>query len=100
MSSYCTLTDVQVQSFLERGYLVVRGCLDLDIAQRWMASAYQRLGYDPHDPSTWAEEIVWMHHESELPIRTVAPRAWHAIVDVVGGEYRLETKILRVPQNL
>lgn len=100
MNSHRSLTDAQVASFMERGYLVVRDCLDLNIAQRWIARAYQRLGYDPQDPRTWVEDIVWMHHEQELPIRALAPKAWDAIVDVVGGEDRIETRIWRAPQNL
>jgi|SRR5579859_1524266 len=100
MNSFGTLTDEQVQSFLKKGYVIVRDCIDLSIANRWIAHAYQRLGYDPQDPSTWTEGIVWMHHEQEIPIRQIAPKAWGAIVDAVGGEERIETKIWRAPQNL
>ena len=100
MSAYRALTEAQVNSFLERGYLVVPGCVDQTIAQRWIARAYERLGYDPHNPSTWQEEITWMYHESGLPISTIAPRAWDAILDVIGGEARIETRVWRAPQNL
>lgn len=94
------LSPGQVQSFLDNGYLIVRQCLDLDLAQRWIERAYQRLGYDPRDPGTWVKDIVWMHHEQEVPIRQVAPRAWQAILDVIGGEDRLETQIMRAPEGL
>jgi hypothetical protein len=100
MPAYRTLTDAQVENFLTKGYLVVKNCIDLNIGNRWISDAYKRLGYDPNDPSTWVEGIIWMHHEKELPIRTLAPRAWDAIVDVVGGDTRIETKIWRAPQNL
>ena len=54
MSQYQVLTDENVASFLDNGYLIVKDCLDLGLAQRWIAEAYDRLGYDPGDPGTWA----------------------------------------------
>jgi len=100
MGQYRCLTDEHVHSFLDKGYLIVKDCLDLSLADRWIARAYERLGYDRNEESTWAEEIVWMHHEQEIPIREAAPKAWDAILDVIGGEERLETQIWRAPQNL
>jgi hypothetical protein len=99
MSTYRILTDAHVQSFLDKGYLVVRDCLERDIASRWIDQAYERLGYDKDDPSTWSKDIVWMDHKNQLPIREVAPKAWAAILDVVGGEDRLETKVWRIPES-
>jgi ectoine hydroxylase-related dioxygenase (phytanoyl-CoA dioxygenase family) len=94
VGTYRTLTDDQVQSFLDNGYLVVRDCVDLDVAQRWIDQAYARLGYDREDPSTWAKDIVWMDHLNHMPVHEVAPRAWDAILDVVGGEERLEPQVM------
>jgi hypothetical protein len=92
MTPIKTLTAEQIQSFLDNGYLVVKDCLDQAIVERWVAQGFERLGYDPHDASTWTEEIIWMKYQNELPIRTLAPKAWAAILDVVGGEERLEPR--------
>ena len=97
MSKYKVLTDEQVQSFLDNGYLAVKGCLDPGIAKRWVDEAYTRLGYDKNDPSTWHTDIVWMDHKNQLPIKDVSPKAWGAILDVVGGEERLETHVMNLP---
>jgi Phytanoyl-CoA dioxygenase (PhyH) len=94
VASYRVLTDSQVQSFLDNGYLVVPGCIDLDVAGSWVEQAYGRLGYGRDDPRTWAKDIVWMDHQNQLPVRQVAPRAWDAILDVVGGEDRLERQVM------
>jgi hypothetical protein len=91
------LTAEHVQSFLDKGYLVVKNCVDLELANAWIDRAYQRLGFDKHDPSTWTKDIVWMRHEQERPVREVAPKAWYAILDVVGGEDRIETRVMRAP---
>ena len=97
MSKYKVLTDEHVQSFLDKGYLVVHDCLDMTIANRWIDEAYQRLGYDKRDPSTWTKDIIWMDHKNQMPVREVAPKAWAAILDVVGGEDRLETQVMALP---
>jgi hypothetical protein len=81
-----------VQSFYDNGYFVVENALDETVRRRWVAGGFERLGYDPRDPATWAEEIIWMQYRNEMPIRELAPRAWDAILDVVGGEDRLETR--------
>jgi hypothetical protein len=94
VASYRVLTDEQIQSFFDNGYLVVPGCVDLEVAGRWVDQAYGRLGYDRDDPSTWERDIVWMDHLNRLPVREVAPRAWDAILDVVGGEERLEPQVM------
>jgi hypothetical protein len=87
-----SLSPEQVQSFFDNGYLIVKRCLDMDIVERWVAEGYARLGYDPNDPSTWKEDIIWMKYKNEMPIRDLAPRAWEAILDLVGGEDRLEPR--------
>lgn len=99
MSKYRTLTPEQVQSFLDKGYLVVPDCLDRSVADRWIDEAYVRLGYDSGDPSTWAKDIIWMDHKNQMPVRELAPKAWDAILDVVGGEERLETTVMKLRES-
>jgi ectoine hydroxylase-related dioxygenase (phytanoyl-CoA dioxygenase family) len=99
MSKYKTLTEEQVQNFLDKGYLVVKDCLDLSLANRWIDEAYERLGYDKHDPSTWQKDIIWMDHKNQLPVPELAPKAWNAILDVVGGEDRLEPQVMQIESS-
>ncbi len=99
MRNYRVLTDEQVHSFLDKGYLVVRDCLDLNITNRWIDQAYDRLGYDKRNPATWTKDIVWMDHQNELPVRELAPKAWDAILDVIGGADRLETQLVKLPDS-
>ena len=94
MGKYKVLTEEHVQSFLEKGYLVVKDCLDPNIANRWIAEAYERLGYDPRNPNTWEKDIIWMDHKNQMPVPSLAPKAWDAILDVIGGEERLETQVM------
>ena len=59
MKGYEILSDAQVQSFLDNGYLRVKDCLDPELARQWVEDGFSRLGYDPGDPSTWQKDIVW-----------------------------------------
>jgi len=99
MGTYRVLTDEHVQSFLDNGYLVVKDCLDTSVAEHWIAEAYDRLGYDRNDPSTWTKEIIWMDHQNHLPVHKVAPKAWDALLDVIGGEDRSEPQVMGLPSG-
>lgn len=90
MSQYQVLTDEQVQSFLDNGYLKIENCFSREFAQRWTDRAFERLGYDKHDPATWERPLVHMDIESKRPVSEMAPRAWDAICDVVGGVERID----------
>jgi hypothetical protein len=97
VGQYRVLTDEQVQHFLDKGYLVVPDCVDLNLAQRWINGAFDRLGYRQDDPSTWEKEIIWLDHKERALVKDVAPKAWAALLDVVGGEDRLEPQELKLP---
>lgn len=90
------LTDEQAQHFIEKGYVRIPRCVGLDFAKRWTDEAYERLGYDPDDPSTWREEIVWMDRNNVAPIGDISPKAWGALCDVVGGEERIDDRVMEI----
>ena len=94
---YGTISEEQERHFLEKGYLVVEGCVDPSLAARWTDRACARLGVRRDDPATWTKDIVWMDHETAAPVRGLSPRAWGAICDVAGGEERIETRVLGLP---
>src|SRR6266496_13209 len=57
------LTADQVEHFLDKGYVVIRGCFSRAAAAEFTAHIWQRLGYDEHDPSTWTEvgDVYLLH---------------------------------------
>ena len=65
-----TLSAADVEHFLERGFVTVKGCFTRQAAQKWLDTAWVRFGVDPEDPTTWTEQRI---HLSPL-----------ARVDVVG----------------
>lgn len=79
----------QAEQFLERGFVVVRDCFSREAAAAYTATIWQRLGADPDDPTTWRDDYVHMPSHRTIDVREFAPKAWHAICDLVGGEDRL-----------
>jgi hypothetical protein len=90
------LTPEDAAHFIEKGYVVIKGCLSREFAHRWTDEAYARLGYDPDDRATWTEEIVWMDRNHVAPIWEISPRAWDALCDIAGGDERIEDRIMEI----
>jgi hypothetical protein len=85
---YRHLSPEQVEQFLTRGHIVLRECFSRELAREWTQHAFQRLGYDPEDPATWTEARVHMPTATPVEVKAIAPRAWEAIGELVGGEER------------
>jgi hypothetical protein len=88
MSKY-TLFDDQIQHFIEYGFVHLTECFDPNFATGWMARAFERLGYEPDDPSTWDKPIVHLLNESHVMVKDFSPKAWDAICQLCGGEDRV-----------
>lgn len=89
-ASFQHLDPAQVEQFLDRGHIVVRNCFPREFAEEWTAKAFTRLGYDPSDPSTWAQSRIHMPALERVEVKEFAPKAWGAICDLCGGEDRLK----------
>jgi hypothetical protein len=89
MSGYRVLTPDQVEHFLERGFVVIRGCFSRAAAAGFTARLWTRLGYVEHDPSTWVQPVVHLPARRQLDVREFAPRAWDAVCDLIGGPERI-----------
>jgi hypothetical protein len=90
--SYRVLTDEQVQFFLDNGYVKVPNAFPREQAEQWTSLAWQRLGYDPADPSTWAEGKIHMPTLNRFVVKEFAPKAWDAMCDLLGGEERIDAE--------
>lgn len=82
------LTEEQKEQFITQGYVVVKGCFTRETAKRYTDRAWSRLGYDPDDPSTWAQEQIHMPALERWEAKEFAPKAWEAMCDLLGGEER------------
>lgn len=87
--TYKTLTESDVNHFIEKGHVVLKDCFSRELAAEWRDFAFKRLGYDPDDPTSWEQPRIHLPSMNRMPIREIAPRAWDAICDLLGGEDRI-----------
>lgn len=87
---YEYLTDEQVEHFLDRGYVTIRGCFTAESVADWLATGWVRIGYDPGDPGSWTEKRIHLAGREYRDARELAPKAWHAARELVGGQERME----------
>ncbi|CAE6403139.1 unnamed protein product [Rhizoctonia solani] len=89
MVEYKYLTPEQVDFFMTHGYVVIKKALK----EEWIARATQdiwiRLGFDPNDRSTWTTERIHQPWHRKVLAKDVAPNAWGAICELVGGEEKV-----------
>jgi hypothetical protein len=83
------LTDEQIEYFLARGHVTLPQCFTREDARPWLDDAWIRLGYDPSDRSTWSEGRVHMPSRRHVEVRDLAPKAWRAACELLGGEERI-----------
>ena len=87
-ATHKVLTDEQKEHFLRYGHVILSGCFSRDAAQELIDDAYQQLGYDPHDSSTWEKPLAFLFPSRSFPIREFSPKLWAAICELIGGEER------------
>jgi len=87
------LTETDVACFLENGYVKIPGCFDRGLADEWRAFAFERLGYDPGDPSTWEEARVHMPRMNTVDVAEFSPKSWAGMCDLMGGAERIKQPV-------
>lgn len=87
---YEHLTDEQVETFLTRGFVLVKNAIDKEKIDDWTQSVWTRLGYDATDKSTWEQHRIHMPTHQRMEAKEFAPRAWDAMCELVGGEERIK----------
>jgi hypothetical protein len=91
------LSDAQVDSFVERGYLELPDAVPPALCARWVAAACSVHGVDLADPSTWGDssdswrpqKFLDLRQELSAPMVDVAPALAGAICQLCGGADRV-----------
>ncbi|OQE22726.1 hypothetical protein PENFLA_c012G00677 [Penicillium flavigenum] len=84
-----TLTEEQKKHWLKHGFIKIPQCFTREAAAAFTSSVWTRLGVSPIDKSTWTKEKVNMPGHTTVNVEEFAPKAWHAICDLVGGADRV-----------
>lgn len=69
------ITDQQIEAFVADGLVHVTGAFPADVAARCRAELWERTGYDPADPVTWAAPVVRVGGLGTPPFREAANTA-------------------------
>lgn len=83
------LSEAEIEHFVEHGYVRLTGCFSRELAETWTRESLQRLFCDPQDVSTWPKGVARPPSSRRVPFDEIAPRAWQAACDLVGGEGRV-----------
>ncbi|KAG6820768.1 hypothetical protein H0H93_012032 [Arthromyces matolae] len=89
-STHVLGTEQQVDHFLDHGFVIIKNAFTEQQAAEWTANLWVRLGMDPTDRSTWNQERVHMPWHRRERVADFAPKAWDAIIDLLGGEDRID----------
>lgn len=92
MSDDRVLARADVEQFLDKGFVRVRGCFTRAAAEEYSKHIWDRLGYDERDPSTWERPSAHMQGHRDIDVKTFAPRAWRAACELVGGAQRMRAE--------
>jgi hypothetical protein len=84
-----TLTEAQKAHFLEHGFVKIPGCFTRAQAAEFTSTMWTRLGFSPTDKSTWTTERTNMPWHTHVPVSEIAPKAWSAMCQLLGGEERI-----------
>jgi hypothetical protein len=106
------LTSAELEHFVHRGYVQLRGGLPGSLTRAWVEGAERRIAaaperwvrrYDPGDPArdlhgfrgddprTWTWERLDLEGERAYVIADVAPRLWSALGQLLGAHARVAT---------
>lgn len=112
-----TLTDEQIERFIEDGYVCLRSALPAETIVAWQRNAEAELlrglrdgslkivatpdgvardprAFDPDDPDTWPSGTAVLTGSRKGSIAELAPQLFGAICQLVGDERRLATRDL------
>ncbi|KAJ4167425.1 hypothetical protein NW754_011240 [Fusarium falciforme] len=89
-TSYKHLTPEDVQHFLHKGWLRVPNAIKEEYIEKWMKDLWTRIDYDENDKSTWHTEYLHLPRHREVSAEEFAPEAWNKIVEICGGEDRID----------
>ena len=83
------LDESDIEQFISRGYVRVRGCFSRDVAHDLTTRACERLYCSLDDPSTWPSGRMRPPESQRVSFESAAPKAWQAACELLGGADRV-----------
>jgi hypothetical protein len=83
------LSPSDIESFIQRGFVRVRGCFSREEALAATERACERLYCSLSEPSTWPIGRMRAPESRRSSFEEIAPRAWQAACELLGGAERV-----------
>jgi hypothetical protein len=83
------LSPSDIEQFIARGFVRVRGCFSRELALDLTARACERLYCSLSDPTTWPSGRMRPPESQRVSFESIAPKAWQAACELVGGADRV-----------
>jgi hypothetical protein len=87
--TFNVLSEEHVRSFMNHGFCKIEGAIPIENCDWWSRHVWTRLGMNPNDKSTWTKEVNYLARSHSIPGRVIAPTAWKAMCELLGGEDRI-----------
>lgn len=82
------LSQSDIEQFLTRGFVRVRGCFSREMASAAARRACERLFCSIDDPATWPSGCMRPPQSQRMDFEVIAPKAWQAACELIGGAER------------
>jgi hypothetical protein len=87
------MDDELVEGFLADGFVRIEGAFAPRVAEDCARLLWRETGYDPDDPGTWKEPVVWVQGMAQGPFAAaVNTPILHEAFDLLVGEGRWEPR--------
>src|SRR3954467_2536318 len=91
------LTPMEIEHFVTRGFVVIEDAVKKSVREEWFRRGLQRMSRVRKVPDNGIIELT--HTRSEF-MHDIAPRAWKAVTQLLGGEERVGVQEIRDDFNL
>ena len=87
------MDDELVERFLDDGFVKIEGAFPPRVAQHCASLLWRETGYDPEDPVSWKDPVVWVPGMAQGPFAAAANTpALHTAFDLLVGEDRWQSR--------
>lgn len=87
--SNTVLNESDLEHFISRGFVRVKGCFSRAMAHDLTTRACERLYCSLSDPSTWPSGRMRPPESQRVSFESISPKAWQAACELVGGAERV-----------
>ncbi|WP_413254722.1 phytanoyl-CoA dioxygenase family protein [Streptomyces pseudovenezuelae] len=87
------MDDELVERFLDDGFVRIEGAFPPRVAQHCASLLWRETGYDPADPASWKDPVVWVAGMAQGPFAAAANTpVLHEAFDLLVGEDRWQSR--------